>query len=288
MITMLKPETYNLAPYIALTRLDKPVGIYLLLWPCLWSLALASGGLPPLELMLYFTLGAIIMRSAGCVINDIADRKFDGHVERTQSRPLASGALSVTQALLVLAMLLLIALVIVLQLHPLCLYLALGTLPLVAAYPFMKRITWWPQAFLGITFNAGALFGWAAAAGTIELPALLLYLGGIFWTLGYDTIYAHQDKADDVLIGVKSTALKLGKHNRLAITGFYVFAVIAWAGAGFIHDASLYYYVALVLTLTHLLWQSLTAQFDQGAHCHTRFISNRWMGAILFIGCVFA
>lgn len=298
----------SLSPYIALTRLDKPIGILLLLWPCLWGIGLASGNAwPDARLILLFTLGAIIMRSAGCVVNDMADRNFDGKVTRTKTRPLVSGALSMKQASLTLAILLAIALLIVLQLPTICFYMALAVLPLVAAYPFMKRITWWPQAFLGITFNSGALFGWAAVTGTIETPAIFLYVAGIFWTLGYDTIYAHQDKDDDALIGVKSTARKLGTYNRAAIGGFYsitmacLFAIIGThraamptdtaSGASLldtihtIHCAQAY--VALLsIPAMMLAWQVTTVTLNDSASCHTRFKSNQWVGAFIAIGCI--
>lgn len=298
--------TAKITPYIALTRLDKPVGIWLLFWPCVWGIGLASGSaLPDITLLILFFIGAVVMRSAGCVVNDMADRNFDGNVERTKDRPLASGALSMKQASACLAILLLIALLIVLQLPTICLYMAIAVLPLVAAYPFMKRITWWPQAFLGITFNSGTLFGWAAVTDTIELPAILLYLAGIFWTLGYDTIYAHQDKEDDALIGVKSTARKLGKYNRVVIAGFYGLVIFMLFLISIYPDPtpvlsedstyylslaetrlSDFYYPCFTLAALLLAWQVITAKFDDGKNCHRRFVSNQWVGAIIAIGCV--
>lgn len=291
--------------YIALMRLDKPVGILLLLWPCVWGLGLASGGMPDPMLIFLFTLGAIVMRSAGCVVNDMADRKFDGSVERTKTRPLASGALSMQQASLTLALLLAIALLIVLQLPRICFYMAIAILPFVAAYPFMKRITWWPQAFLGLTFNSGALFGWAAVTGSVDMSAIALYVAGIFWTLGYDTIYAHQDKVDDVMIGVKSTALKLGKYNRVAIGIFYGITLLCLfalpllpapqetAEGTVLHCTTPLvmkmggaYYLFLALAALMLAWQVITVKFDNTSNCHRRFVNNHWVGAIIAAGCV--
>ena len=204
-------------PYCRLARLDRPIGTMLLLWPCFWGISLAAGSRswPDLRLLALFAVGALVMRAAGCVINDIADRDFDARVARTAGRPLASGALTPLNAWLFLSALLAGGLVILLQLNRTAIILGLAALPLVGVYPFMKRITWWPQAWLGLTFNWGALMGWAAAGGGADWwPALALYGAGIVWTLGYDTIYAHQDKEDDALIGVKSSARRLGDATR--------------------------------------------------------------------------
>ena len=201
-------------PFVALARLDQPVGVWLLLWPCLWAIGLASDGLPDIGLLALFTAGAFVMRAAGCTLNDIFDRDFDARVERTRRRPLPSGAIGVKGAVAFMAVLLGAGLAILLQLNLFAILLGAGSLLLVVLYPLMKRITYWPQAFLGLTFNYGALLGWAAVEGGIGWPAGLLYAGGIAWTLGYDTIYAHQDKEDDLLIGVKSSAIALGPNGR--------------------------------------------------------------------------
>ena len=210
----------RLRPYAVLARWDRPIGTWLLLWPCWWSVALAPGR-PAWWLIPLFGIGAVAMRGAGCVINDLTDRDLDARVARTRERPLASGRLGVPQALGFLALQLLVGLLVLLPLNGPAVGVALASLPLIVIYPLMKRITWWPQAFLGITFNWGALVGWAAATGGLAAPALLLYAAGFFWTLGYDTIYAHQDKADDALIGVRSTARRLGAATPRWLWGFY-------------------------------------------------------------------
>ena len=219
-------------PYAALARLDQPVGVWLLLWPCLWAIGLASDGLPDLKLMVLFTVGSFVMRAAGCTLNDIFDRDFDARVERTRRRPLPSGAIGLKGAVAFMAVLLGAGLAILLQLNLFAvLLLGVGSLLLVVLYPLMKRITYWPQAFLGLTFNCGALLGWAAVEGGIGWPAGLLYVAGIAWTLGYDTIYAHQDKEDDLLIGVKSSAIALGQRTRPFLIAFYVVAVAGFGGS---------------------------------------------------------
>ena len=205
-------------PYLLLARVDRPVGVWLLLLPCLWALVLAGGSL---WLMLLFTLGACVMRAAGCVINDLWDRDLDSAVERTAQRPLANGAISVPQALTFLAGLLISGLIILLYMNGLTIALGFLTVPLIIAYPYMKRITWWPQAFLGIVFNMGALMGFSAASGELPWQAWLLYASGILWTLAYDTIYAHQDSDDDAALGLKSTALLFADHSKLYVSAFY-------------------------------------------------------------------
>ena len=203
-------------PYLRLMRIDRPIGTWLLLLPGWWAIALAApdGGWPDFRLLALFAVGAIVMRGAGCVVNDMADRDFDARVARTATRPIPSGAVSLRRAGLLLAGLLVIGLAVLLSLGTLAIWLGVLSLGLVALYPFMKRVTDWPQVWLGLTFNWGALLGWAAATGRIDPPALWLYAGGIAWTMVYDTIYAHQDKEDDALIGVRSTALLFGGASR--------------------------------------------------------------------------
>ncbi|WP_156256872.1 4-hydroxybenzoate octaprenyltransferase, partial [Sandarakinorhabdus oryzae] len=216
--------------YARLARLDRPAGAWLLYWPCAAGLAL-SGGLKTLPLfLLWFGLGTIAMRGAGCVWNDIVDRDLDAQVERTRDRPVASGRISVKAALAFAVALSLVGLVVLLQLRPLAQIVALASLIPVAAYPFMKRITWWPQAWLGITFNWGALVGWAAVQA-ISAPMWLLWAGGIAWTLGYDTIYALQDIEDDALAGIKSSARALGHRARRGVAAFYAVALVLWGAA---------------------------------------------------------
>jgi 4-hydroxybenzoate polyprenyltransferase len=220
-------------PYARLARLDRPIGTWLLLFPCWWSIALAApaGQWPDLGLLALFAVGSLVMRGAGCTVNDILDRDLDAQVERTRKRPIPAGEVSVRQALVFLVTQLLLGLLILLQLNPPAILLGVASLLLVFSYPLMKRITWWPQAFLGLTFNWGALLGWVAVRGSLDLPALLLYAGSILWTLGYDTIYAHQDREDDARIGVRSTALLFGNGSRRWVAGFYAGAVILWTAA---------------------------------------------------------
>ena len=278
-------------PYLRLARLDRPIGSWLLLWPCWWSASLAAastGSLPAPYLLLLFAVGAVAMRGAGCTYNDIVDRDIDGKVARTATRPIASGAVSVPAAWALLVGLCLIGLAVLVQLHPTAILVALAALLLVAAYPFMKRITYWPQAWLGLTFNWGALVGWAAVTGTLGWPALLLYVAGIAWTLGYDTIYAHQDKEDDALIGVKSAALKLGEKTRPALAVFYTVMILALAGAGALAGVHWLYFLGVLAVAGHLAWQVATVDIHDHADCLTKFKSNRFVGALLFAGLLAA
>jgi 4-hydroxybenzoate polyprenyltransferase len=214
-----------LRPYASLMRLDRPIGVWLLFWPCAWSVALAGLGSGGWRLILWLALGAFAMRSAGCVYNDIVDRDLDARVERTRLRPLASGRVSLRAAWVLLVGLSLVGLLVLLQLDRVAQIVSLASLALVAAYPFMKRITWWPQAWLGLVFSWGALVGWPAVAGELQMPAVMLYAGAVCWVIGYDTIYALQDKEDDALVGVKSSALALGERARAGVAVFYLFAV---------------------------------------------------------------
>lgn len=270
-------------PYLRLARLDRPIGTWLLLWPCGWAIALASGGI---WLMLLFALGAVVMRGAGCTFNDIADRDLDAQVARTANRPLPSGAVSVPAAWIFLIAQCGVGLAILLSLNDFAIAVGVASLLPVAVYPFMKRITYWPQLFLGIAFNWGALLGWAAVTGELALPAIWLYLGGIFWTLGYDTIYAHQDAEDDALIGVKSTALKFGARSKPAIAGFYAAALAMFALAGWSAGTGWGFWPILGLAGLHLAWQVIALQSDNLANCLRLFRSNRDFGAILFVAIV--
>ena len=267
-------------------RLHQPVGVWLLLWPCWWSVALASPGFPSLLILLLFALGAILMRSAGCIINDIADRDIDRLVERTRSRPLASGEVTLPQALLLLVVLLALAFGVVMLLGNVVLMWGIISLVPVVMYPFMKRISWWPQLFLGFTFNWGALMGWAAVRGDIGWPAIALYIGGIFWTLGYDTIYAHQDKKDDARIGVKSTALRLGIKTKQVVSGFYVAASISFALAGWMEGANIGLFAMLILTQLHFCWQICKVDLDDPASCRRIFVSNIYLGWLVLAGFI--
>ncbi len=278
------PSRYQ--PYGRLARLDRPTGTWLLLWPCWWGLALAAEVGPDPWLMLWLAIGALIMRSAGCGYNDIIDRGIDAQVARTRGRPLPSGALTVRQAGWFIALLLAAAVIVLLALDRFAVIVALASIPLVALYPLMKRLTYWPQAWLGLTFNWGALVGWAAETGSLAPPALALYAAGVFWTLGYDTIYAHQDKEDDALVGVKSTALKLGAATRPWLFAFYAASLAALAGAGALAGLSWPYYGALAVVAVHFGWQAATLRPDTAADCLAKFDSNKWLGAIILAAIV--
>ena len=226
------------------------------------------------------------MRGAGCTWNDIVDRDIDAAVARTRSRPLPSGAVSLKGAFIFLALQCLIGLGVLLSFNSFAVLLGLASLPLIVTYPFMKRITYWPQAFLGLTFNWGALVGWAAVAGDLAAPALLLYAAGIAWTLGYDTIYAHQDKEDDALIGVKSTALKFGAATQKWLWLFYGIALAAFAGAGAAAGLGLFFYPVLAAGAALLVWQIVTLDIGDPARCLRLFRSNRDFGLVLFVAIV--
>ena len=274
----------KLRPWLKLGRFDRPAGIWLLLLPGWQAIALAGAmaGRPPnLLLLAEFLVGAALMRAAGCAFNDIIDKDFDAKVARTAGRPIPSGQISVRQAWAFLATCSLAAFGLLLTMGPLAIGLGAGSLALVAAYPFMKRITWWPQAWLGLTFNWGALLGFAAATGQLSIPAVLLYASGIFWTLGYDTIYAIQDLEDDALAGVKSSALRLGRAAPRAITGFYLAALVL-AFAAFLEARLGFLFVPVfALYATHLIMQARRVQVDNPRRALVLFKSNGWAGLIL-------
>jgi 4-hydroxybenzoate polyprenyltransferase len=285
------PEKYR--PYAVLARLDRPVGIWLLLLPALWSIFLAAayqGGLGfyAVVLMVLFTIGAVAMRGAGCVINDLWDRKLDAQVERTKLRPLASGEITIENALIFLSILLMIGLIVLLLLEPTAIMLGILVVPLIVLYPFTKRLTYWPQAVLGITFNFGALMGWAAMTDSVGLAALFLYIGGVFWTLGYDTVYAHQDKEDDVLIGIKSTALLFAGESKMFVTGFYGVALFCIFMAMVFSGVSLFAYIGLIAAGVHLGWQIMRWVPDNPENSLKVFKSNRDFGLIVFATCLIA
>ena len=275
-------------PYARLARLDRPIGTWLLLFPCWWGIALAADGWPSLYLIALFGIGAVVMRGAGCTFNDIVDRDFDGRVERTRTRPLPSGAVTLRGAILFLVLQLGIGAAILFSLNRLSIALGILVIALIVTYPFMKRITYWPQFFLGLNFNWGALMGWTAVRGDVAWPAVLLYIGGIAWTLGYDTIYAHQDKEDDALIGVKSSALALGRRTRPFLFVFYLVAIALWAGAGEVAGLGWPYRAALILVLFQLLWQATKVDIDDPADCLLKFKSNRVTGWLMLFGIVAA
>ncbi|KAE9602975.1 hypothetical protein Lal_00050044 [Lupinus albus] len=274
-------------PYARLARLDRPIGTWLLLWPCMWSITLAAapGQLPDFKMLSLFGCGALLLRGAGCTINDLLDRDIDTKVERTKSRPVASGLLTPFQGLSFLGFQLFLGLGILLQLNNYSRVLGASSLLLVFSYPLMKRITFWPQAFLGLTFNWGALLGWAAVKGSLD-PAIVLplYASGVFWTLLYDTIYAHQDKEDDLKVGVKSTALRFGDSTKEWITGFGIACIGNLALSGFNAEIGWPYYAFLAAASGHLCWQIITVDLSSRGDCNRKFVSNKWFGAIIFGG----
>lgn len=246
----------------------------------------ATEGGPDLRLMILFALGAVVMRGAGCTFNDIVDRDYDGRVERTAHRPIPAGEVSTTQAALFLILLLFLGLLILLQLGTLAIGLGAVSLLLVFTYPFMKRVTYWPQAWLGLTFNWGAILGWAAATGGLNAAPLMLYAAGFFWTLGYDTIYAHQDKQDDAVIGLKSSALRLGRATPGWMIGFYTLTLAGIAAAGALAGLHWVFYPILALAGIQLFWQIRTLDIDHPGNCFNRFLSNRWFGWLVLAAIV--
>lgn len=281
LVSMLPPA---LRDYAMLARFDRPIGWWLLFWPCAWGVMLA-GGEGRLGLLLWLLLGSIAMRGAGCVYNDIVDADLDRKVTRTASRPVASGRVSRRAAWIWLFLLCAVGLVVLLQLRWQAQLVALGSLGLVAAYPFMKRITWWPQVWLGLVFTWGALVGWVEIRGdSIEILAAL-YAGAIFWCIGYDTIYALQDREDDALVGIRSSALRLGGRVRTGVALFYSLAIVLWALAFWLlreDGAALF---ALAPVAAHLGFQVATLRPDDGRNALARFRSNRSAGFIMALAC---
>jgi 4-hydroxybenzoate polyprenyltransferase len=276
-------------PYLRLARLDRPIGSWLLLLPCWWSVALAAVHAHDevnVEHLLLFFVGAFAMRGAGCTWNDIVDRDLDARVECTRSRPIPSGQVGVAAAAAFLALQALVGLAVLLQFNPFTIFVGLASLLAVAVYPFMKRITYWPQIVLGLAFSWGALMGWPAAFGRLDPPALLLYAGSIAWVIGYDTIYAHQDREDDALIGIKSTALLFGSRTKPLLAACYALAVVLIALAAWNAGAGLVAALGLAAFALHLAWQIWRLDIDDPALCLALFKSNRDAGLILFAALV--
>ncbi|MFI4961009.1 MAG: 4-hydroxybenzoate octaprenyltransferase [Hyphomicrobiales bacterium] len=272
-------------PYLRLARLDRPIGSWLLLMPCWWSVGLAGMRVehfPSLWHIVLFFIGAFAMRGAGCTWNDLVDRNLDGLVERTRSRPIPSGQVTVAQATAFMVAQALIGLLVLIQFNRFTVFTGLASLLVVAIYPFMKRITYWPQIVLGLAFSYGALMGWPAAFGQLDWPAIVLYAGSISWVIGYDTIYAHQDREDDLLIGIKSTALLFGENTRPMLAGFYSGAVVLIGIAGLMAGGGLIFVLGLIAFAAHLAWQIVHLDINDSAHCLKLFKSNRDAGLILF------
>ncbi len=277
-------------PYLRLARLDRPIGSWLLLIPCWWSTALAAvaagRALPNLWHLLLFFIGAFAMRGAGCTWNDIVDRDLDAQVERTRSRPIPSGQVTVAQAAAFLVAQALVGLAVLLQFNRFAVGVGFASLAVVVVYPFMKRVTYWPQIVLGFAFSWGALMGWAAAFGRLDAPALLLYAGAICWVIGYDTIYAHQDREDDALIGIKSTAILFGSRTKPLLALFYGTAVVLIGLAGYLAGGGVVFVLGLAGFAAHLAWQGRRLDIGDPALCLMLFKSNRDGGLILFAGLV--
>jgi 4-hydroxybenzoate polyprenyltransferase len=272
----------RLRPYASLMRLDRPIGTWLLYWPCAWSVALA-GVDGRWDLLLWLALGAFAMRSAGCVYNDIVDRNLDKSVERTRLRPLASGRVSLRSAWILVGLLCAFGFVVLLQLNVIAAIVSLVSIAPVAAYPFMKRITWWPQAWLGLVFSWGALVGWPAVTGTLGWTPLLLWLGSIAWVVGYDTLYAIQDIEDDALVGVKSSARRLGDKAALGVGIFYTIALLFWAAAIWSVRPEWFALATLLPAALHLTNQVVRADPNDGALALRLFRSNRTCGLLIFL-----
>jgi len=277
-------------PYLRLARLDRPIGLWLLLLPCWWAVGLAEVALerpyPSPRLLILFALGALLMRAAGCAYNDYVDRDYDAQTARTASRPIPSGQIAPSEALAFAAICALAGLLVLIQFNAFTIRLGAASLILVAAYPFLKRYTYWPQLALGLAFNWGALVGWSAVTGSLALPALLLYGGSVLWTIGYDTIYAHQDKEDDLMLGLKSTAIRFGNDTMSWVGGFYAGAVVLWLLAGFFAGAHLIFFTAVVLASLQMAWQVMTLNVTDPGNCLRRFRSNRDVGLMIFLGLV--
>lgn len=277
-------------PFLRLGRFDRPIGAWLLLFPCWWSQALAELSLgrsfPSLWLMALFMIGAFVMRAAGCAYNDIVDRDYDARVARTASRPIPSGQVTVRQAKIYMVALALAGFLVLIQLNWFTVGLGIASLGLIAIYPFMKRFTYWPQIVLGLTFKWGALVGWAAVTGALGLAAGLLYAGSVLWTVGYDTIYAHQDKEDDAVLGLKSSALRLGDQTRPWLVVFYVGAWALWVTAAALAGAGIWVWIAMAGAALHLAWQISSLDIANPENCLARFRSNRDLGWLVLAGIV--
>src|SRR3954451_19726440 len=272
----------RLRPFASLMRLDRPIGTWLLYWPCAWSVALAGVG-GRWDLFVWFAVGAFTARSAGCVYNDIIDRDLDQRVERTRLRPLASGRVSLRSAAALIGLLCVVGLVVLVQLKVAAAIIALVSIAPVALYPFMKRITWWPQAWLGLVFSWGALVGWPAVTGSLGWTPLLLWFGSIAWVVGYDTLYAIQDIEDDALVGVKSSARRLGDKAPAGIALFYAIALLLWGAAIWTVLPDWLALVALAPAALHLTNQALRADPKDGELALDLFRSNRTCGLLVFL-----
>ena len=278
----------NIKLFLELTRLNKPIGYMLLFWPCLWGLTIAfdfsNNTYTFFKYCFLFLCGSVLMRSAGCIVNDIVDKDFDSKVERTKSRPIASGKISVRLGIVYSTILCLIALIVLLQFNTLTIILAMCSMPLAFAYPFMKRITYWPQLFLGITFNYGIVLGWTSVNESLNFAIIILYIGAIFWTLGYDTIYGFQDIKDDEIIGVKSTSIKFKKNPKFFIFLCYLIFIVVLTYLGILMNFNKIYFGGLILIAVHLfIFQIKNLDINLKSKCLKIFKSNNFLGLLIFL-----
>ena len=277
--------------FIELTRLKKPIGYMLLFWPCAWGLTLAYDFSKDLNIYFYYLFlffsGSVLMRSAGCIVNDIFDKEFDSKVYRTKNRPVASGNISVKLATFYSAVLCLMALVVLLNFNLFTIILALGSMPLAFTYPLMKRFTYWPQLFLGITFNYGLILGWTSIYGEISFIPILFYIGAIFWTLGYDTIYGYQDINDDEIIGLKSTSIKFKSKPNLFLNICYLILFFSLINIGYLMEYNILYFSILILIFIQLFYFQLKKlKIDSQASCLQTFKSNNFLGFVVFVNLI--
>ena len=278
----------NIKLIIELTRLNKPIGFMLLFWPCLWGLTISYNFNLSFNLFIYYGLlffsGSVLMRSAGCIVNDISDKKFDKLVERTKNRPIASGATSIRLAIIYATILCAIAFLVLINFNKFTILMALISMPLAFTYPLMKRFTYWPQLFLGITFNYGLVLAWISIKNDISLIPIMFYLGAIFWTLGYDTIYGYQDIKDDEIIGVKSTSIKFKNNPKKFILFCYLFFIADLALVGFLMNFNIFYFLFLLLPIFNLIFfQIYKLDVNNPIDCLSKFKSNNILGLLIFI-----
>lgn len=282
-LNRLHPRAWD---FVQLTRMDKPIGIYLLLWPTLWALWIAAEGVPSAKNLVIFVAGVILMRAAGCVINDYADRNFDGHVSRTKARPLASGRVSAREALILFAVLIALSFALVLLTNATTVWLSFGALAVAALYPFMKRYTYYPQVVLGTAFSWGMPMAFTAETGELPAAAWLLLLANVIWTVAYDTYYAMADREDDLKIGVKSTAILFGDADRVIILGLQGLALLCLLLAGARFELGLYFYLGLAVAAACFAWQFHITRGREPQICFRAFLHNHWAGLAIFIGIV--
>jgi len=268
-------------PYARLCRIDRPIGTWLTLLPCLAALVQAADGMPTLARLIIFSLGALLMRGVGCTINDMCDRNFDQHVERTRFRPLTSGQLSMRQAVLFLLAQLAVCALLLFLINPMSRWLAVGLIPLVFLYPLCKRFTYWPQAVLGVAFNWGMLMAWSDTRESVPLAAIAMWFGAVLWQIGYDTIYAYVDMRDDARLGLRSTALRFRDNGKAWITGFYVATVLLWTWGGWAMGLSAPYFIGMAAVAAHLGWQVLRFDLDRPDRNFGLFRANLWTGVLL-------